>query len=68
MAGLSLWCVEGNVFSLSNSDTRELEEAVLSLSESKVSLSDTEFSRLLVLALLYTHSVQLPIIPETMPV
>ena len=37
-------------FSLSNSDTTELEEAVLSLSESKVSLSNTELSGLLVLA------------------
>ena len=37
-------------FSLSSSDTTELEEAVLSLSESKVSLSDTELSGLLVLA------------------
>ena len=35
-------------FRLSNSDTTELE-AVLSLSESKVSLSDTELSGLLVL-------------------
>ena len=37
-------------FSLSNSDTTEQEEAVLSLSESKVSLSDTELSGLLALA------------------
>ena len=37
-------------FSLSSSDTTELEEAVLLLSESKVSLSDTELSGLLVLA------------------
>ena len=37
-------------FSLSNSDTSELEEAVLSLSEAKVSLLDTELSGLLVLA------------------
>ena len=37
-------------FRLSNSDTTELESAVLSLSESKVSLSDTELSGLLVLA------------------
>ena len=34
-------------FSLSSSDTTELEEAVLSLSESKVSLSDTGLSGLL---------------------
>ena len=39
----------GNI-SLSSSDTTELEEAVLSLSESKVSLSDTGLSGLLVLA------------------
>ena len=50
-----VWCFRamsaavGN-FSLSNSDTTELEEAVLSLSESKVSLSNTELSALLVLA------------------
>ena len=37
-------------FRLSNSDTTKLEEAVLSLSESKVSLSDTELNGLLVLA------------------
>ena len=37
-------------FSLSNSDTTQLEEAILSLSESKVSLSDTELSGLLALA------------------
>ena len=37
-------------FRLSNSDTTELEAAVPSLSESKVSLSDTELSGLLVLA------------------
>ena len=37
-------------FRLSNSDTTELESAVPSLSESKVSLSDTELSGLLVLA------------------
>ena len=36
-------------FSLSNSDTTQLE-AILSLSESKVSLSDTELSGLLALA------------------
>ena len=47
-------------FSLSNSDTTELEEAVLSLSESKVSLSDTELSGLLlaplVLAAISAHA------------
>ena len=50
-----VWCFRAMFaavgdFSLSNSDTTELEEAVLSLSESKVSLSDTELSGLLVLA------------------
>ena len=47
-------------FRLSNSDTTELEEAVLSLSESKVSLSDTELSGLLlaplVLAAISAHA------------
>ena len=44
------YCAAVGDFSLSSSDTTELEEAVLSLSESKVSLSDTELSGLLVLA------------------
>ena len=49
-------------FSLSNSDTTELKEAVLSLPEPKVSLSDTELSGLLVLAPLVLAPLVLAII------